>query len=167
MKEMSSAEIQKDWELWLEERKAIKVNRSIQDTNGTLSTTSTIINGSINDIGNNDDYDDDDIENIEDRENLEDNREPSIVNSPITTDSDDILEAIASLFGSSQEDLISTITEGNLDREEMVIPSVQKQLLKRKLRLFIFCTLSQHMFKDLVETQDLKSGLELLAENNM
>ncbi|RHZ89713.1 hypothetical protein Glove_12g26 [Diversispora epigaea] len=122
------------------------VNRSIQeiqDTNiavqtrfnacvenqGTLPTTSTIINDSINDIGNDDDYDDDDIENLEDRENLEDNREPSIVNS-ITTDSDDVLEAIASLFESSQEDLISTITEENLDREEMVMPSVHKQLLK-------------------------------------
>ncbi|CAG8659454.1 5873_t:CDS:2 [Ambispora leptoticha] len=119
MQIMYSTEIQKDWELWLEERKVIKVNRSIQDTNvavqtrfntrvknqGTLPTTSTI-------------------------KNIEDNREPSIVNSPITTDSDDVLEAIASLFESSQEDLISTITEENLDREEMVIPSVQKQLLK-------------------------------------
>ncbi|RHZ57328.1 hypothetical protein Glove_390g41 [Diversispora epigaea] len=132
-----NTEIQKDWELWLEERKAIKVNRSIQDTNvavqtrfntrvenqGTLPTTSTIINDSINDIGNDDDYDDDDIENSED------NREPSIVNS-ITTDSDDVLEAIASLFESSQDDLISTITEENLDREEMVILSVHKQLIK-------------------------------------
>ncbi|RIB03314.1 hypothetical protein C2G38_2149573 [Gigaspora rosea] len=116
MKEISNVEIDKDWELWLEERKVI-------------SDITTIINGSINGIGNDDDYDDDDIENLEDKENMEDNRELSIVNSPITTD--DVPKAIASLFESSQEDLI---TEENLSREEMVIPSVHKQLLKIPLK---------------------------------
>ncbi|CAB4482562.1 unnamed protein product [Rhizophagus irregularis] len=33
LRKMRNAEIQKDWELWLEERKAILVSRSIQNTN--------------------------------------------------------------------------------------------------------------------------------------
>ncbi|CAG8845400.1 7959_t:CDS:1, partial [Gigaspora margarita] len=41
-----------------------------------------------------------------------------------------VLEAIASLFESFQEDLILTITEETLKRKKMVIPSIQKQLLK-------------------------------------
>ncbi|CAG8496091.1 13481_t:CDS:2 [Funneliformis caledonium] len=58
--EKFNAEIQKDWELWLEERKAILVSRSIQKTNmtvqnrfniriknqGTLATTQTTFNNS-------------------------------------------------------------------------------------------------------------------------
>ncbi|CAG8618305.1 12724_t:CDS:10 [Funneliformis mosseae] len=58
--EKFNAEIQKDWELWLEERKAILVSRSIQNTNmavqnrfniriknqGTLATTQTTFNNS-------------------------------------------------------------------------------------------------------------------------
>ncbi|CAG8739691.1 4967_t:CDS:2, partial [Cetraspora pellucida] len=144
------AEIQRDRELWLEERKAtnvhvhvvqIQVNHSIQNTNiavqnrfnacGTLSTTPTIINDSAIDIG---DSDENDVENLEDKREL---LISSIVNSPITTDAnEDVLESLAFLFESSQEDLISSIAEESLDREETVIPNDNKLVLSSQLDVF-------------------------------
>ncbi|CAG8599556.1 9600_t:CDS:2 [Scutellospora calospora] len=150
-----NAELQRDWELWLEERKAtnvhvyvvqILVNRSIQNTNivvqnrfntrvenqGTLSTTPTIINNSAIDIG---DSDENDVENLEDKREL---LMSSIVNSPITTDAneEEVLESLAFLFESSQEDLISSIAEESLDREETVIPNDNKLVLSSQLDVF-------------------------------
>ncbi|CAI2172165.1 2751_t:CDS:2 [Funneliformis geosporum] len=138
MREKSNDEIQTDWEVWLEERKTILLSRSIQDTNiavqnrlntrvenqGTLLTTPTTFNKPNKltiDI-----YDDDE----NDVENFEDKRDLLISSTVITDPNEEVLESLATLFESSQEDLILSIAEESLDREEIVIPDVTKQFLK-------------------------------------
>ncbi|CAG8617534.1 7643_t:CDS:2, partial [Paraglomus occultum] len=96
LQKIRSVEIQKDWELWLEERKAILVNRSIQNTNiavqnrfntrvknqGTLATTQTTTIPDIDDEG-------EEVENHEDKDDKGEADKVEDVEDDVEKDKDD------------------------------------------------------------------------------